>query len=205
MVYKNQLLLSFLLAALIMVLSGCADKKDSASSCLVQLDAEKYQAVAENTNCSDYHRASGYLGMAGMSFSNFMKKGASDNLTKTLTISKLDNASDYSTGTRDYITKALCLVGPDNLTSSSRCTGLTGSGTRGVPEKEISFFGLLGDLIYLNYGMLDNDSNGTISTTESNNFTNLQSGFDSSGGGTTLNTSNHNWEIISSNNRYVLD
>ena len=205
MVYKNQLLLSFLLAALITVLSGCADKKDSASSCLVQLDAEKYQAVAENTNCSDYHRASGYLGLAGMSFSNFMKKGASDNLTKTLTISKLDNASDYSTGTRDYITKALCLVGPDNLTSSSRCTGLTGSGTRGVPEKEISFFGLLGDLIYLNYGMLDNDSNGTISTTESNNFTNLQSGFDSSGGGTTLNTSNHNWEIISSNNRYVLD
>ena len=43
MVYKNQLLLSFLLMALITVLSGCADKKDTASSCLVQLDAEKYQ------------------------------------------------------------------------------------------------------------------------------------------------------------------
>ena len=212
MVYKNQLLLSFLLVALITVLSGCADKKDSASSCLVQLDAEKYQTVAENTNCSNYHRASGYLGMAGMSFSNFMKKGASDNLTKTLTISNLDNASDYSKGTRNYITKALCLVGPDNLTTSSRCSTETkGKGRTGreeielVSEREISFFGLLGDLIYLNYGMLDNDSNGTISTTESNNFTNLQSGFDSSGGGTTLNTSNHNWEIISSNNRYVLD
>ena len=91
-----------------------------------------------------------------------MKKGATDNLTKTLTISKLDNASDYSTGTRNYITKALCLVGPDNITSSSRCTGLTASGSRGVPEREISFFGLLGDMIYVNYGVLDNDLNGTI-------------------------------------------
>jgi len=198
MVYKNQLLLSFLLAALITVLSGCADKKDSASSCLVQLDAEKYQAVAENTNCSDYHRASGYLGMAGMSFSNFMKKGASDNLTKTLTISKLDNASDYSTGTRDYITKALCLVGPDNLTSSSRCTGLTGSGTRGVPEKEISLFGLIGDLIYVNYGVLDNDSNGTISTTETKAFSSMPSSATN-----TIYTDNITYEVIAGSDVYI--
>ena len=174
-ILKNRAVFVLLLISLVSAFSGCADKKDSASSCLVQLDAEKYQAVADNTNCSDYHRASGYLGLAGMSFSNFMKKGASDNLTKTLTISKLDNASDYSTGTRDYITKALCLVGPDNLTSSSRCTGLTGSGTRGVPEKEISLFGLIGDLIYVNYGVLDNDSNGTISTTETKAFSSMPS------------------------------
>jgi len=193
------------LGALLFALVGCADKKDSSGSCMIQLNAEQYQSVAENTNCSNYERASGYLGLAGMSFSNFMKKGASDNLTKTLTISKLDNASDYSKGTRNYITRALCLVGPDNITSSSRCTGLTASGSRGVPEREISFFGLLGDMIYVNYGMLDNDSNGKISTEESNNFTNLQSGFNSSGGGTDFKTTNHNWEIISSGNRYVLD
>jgi len=193
------------LGALLFALVGCADKKDSSGSCMNQLNAEQYQSVAENTNCSNYERASGYLGLAGMSFSNFMKKGASDNLTKTLTISKLDNASDYSKGTRNYITRALCLVGPDNITSSSRCTGLTASGSRGVPEREISFFGLLGDMIYVNYGMIDNDSNGKISTEESNNFTNLQSGFNSSGGGTDLKTTNHNWEIISSGNRYVLD
>jgi len=193
------------LGALLFALVGCADKKDSSGSCMIQLNAEQYQSVAENTNCSNYERASGYLGLAGMSFSNFMKKGASDNLTKTLTISKLDNASDYSKGTRNYITRALCLVGPDNITSSSRCTGLTASGSRGVPEREISFFGLLGDMIYVNYGMIDNDSNGKISTEESNNFTNLQSGFNSSGGGTELNKTNHNWEIISSGNRYVLD
>ena len=75
---------------------GCSDKKDSSSSCLNQLNEEKYQQVAENSNCSNYHRGSGYLGMAGMSFSNFLKKGAADNLTKTLGIQNLDNASDYS-------------------------------------------------------------------------------------------------------------
>ena len=210
MVLKNQLRLICLTVVMISGLIGCADKKDTASSCLIKLDAEKYQEVAENTNCSDYHRASGYLGQAGMSFSNFMKKGAADNLTKTLTISKLDNASDYTTGYRNYVTKALCLVGPDNVTSSSRCTGLTGTGTRGVPEKEISLFGLIGDMIYVNYGMLDNDSNGTVSATEIDNFSSLQSGytssFTSSGGGTTINKTNHNWEIILDNtSRFVLD
>ena len=150
------------LGALLFALAGCADKKDGSASCMNKLNAEQYQSVAENTNCSNYERASGYLGLAGMSFSNFMKKGATDNLTKTLTISKLDNASDYSKGNRNYITKALCLVGPDNVTSSSRCSGLTASGSRGVPEKEISLFGLIGDLIYVNYGVLDNDSSGTI-------------------------------------------
>mgnify|MGYP001315454469 CR=1 FL=1 len=114
-ILKHHLLTCLFLKALIIILSGCSDKKDSASSCLTQLDAEQYQAVAENTNCSNYHRASGYLGMAGMTASNFMKKGASDNLTKTLTISKLDNASDYSKGTRNYITRALCLVSVDNI------------------------------------------------------------------------------------------
>ena len=193
------------LGALLFALAGCADKKDGSASCMNQLNAEQYQSVAENTNCSNYERASGYLGMAGMSFSNFMKKGATDNLTKTLTISKLDNASDYSTGTRNYITKALCLVGPDNITSSSRCTGLTASGSRGVPEREISFFGLLGDMIYVNYGVLDNDSNGEISPTESNSFSNLtnQSQFNNGGGGTTIETDNYTWEVITSSNRYV--
>ena len=193
------------LGALLFALAGCADKKDGSASCMNQLNAEQYQSVAENTNCSNYERASGYLGLAGMSFSNFMKKGATDNLTKTLTISKLDNASDYSTGTRNYITKALCLVGPDNLTSSSRCTGLTASGSRGVAEREISFFGLLGDMIYVNYGILDNDSNGIISPTESSNFSNLtnKDDFNSSGNGTTINPDNNTWEVITSSNRYV--
>ena len=191
MVLKNHLQLICIIVVMIAGLIGCADKKDTASSCLKKLDAEMYQEVAENTNCSDYHRASGYLGQAGMSFSNFMKKGATDNLTKTLTISKLDNASDYTTGYRNYLTKALCLVGPDNLTSSSRCTGLTGTGTRGVPEKEISLFGLIGDLIYVNYGILDNDSNGVISKTETQSFSSMESSATN-----TIYTDNITYEII---------
>ncbi len=70
------------LGAILFALAGCADKKDGSASCMNQLNAEQYQSVAENTNCSNYERASGYLGLAGMSFSNFMKKGASDNFGK---------------------------------------------------------------------------------------------------------------------------
>ena len=85
-----------ILVLITLAMFGCSDKKDSSSSCLNQLNEEKYQQVAENSNCSNYHRGSAYLGMAGMSFSNFLKKGAADNLTKTLGIQNLDNASHYS-------------------------------------------------------------------------------------------------------------
>ena len=90
-----------ILVLLTLVMFGCSDKKDSSSSCLNQLNEQKYQQVAENSNCSNYHRGSGYLGMAGMSFSNFMKKGAADNLTNTLGIQSLDKAYDYSQGNRN--------------------------------------------------------------------------------------------------------
>ena len=180
------------LGALLFALAGCADKKDGSASCMNLLNAELYQSVAEQTNCSNYERASGYLGLAGMSFSNFMKKGATDNLTKTLTISKLDNASDYSKGTRNFFTKALCLVGPDNITSSSRFT------SRGVPEREISFFGLLGDMIYVNYGVLDNDSNGTITSGETSSFSSMESSAT-----TTIYTDNITYEIIAGTSVYI--
>ena len=187
------------LGALLFALAGCADKKDGSASCMNQLNAEQYQSVAENTNCSNYERASGFLGLAGMSFSNFMKKGASDNLTNTLGITSLDSSKNYTSGNRKYLTKALCLVGPDNITSSSRCTSETkGTGTRGVPEREISFFSILGDMIYLNYGVLDTDLNGDISKTETDNF----SGSSSSTTNNSI-TSNSTFEIIKSSNRYI--
>ena len=183
---------------------GCSDKKDSSSSCLNQLNEEKYQQVAENSNCSNYHRGSAYLGMAGMSFSNFLKKGASDNLTKTLGIQSLDNASHYSAGNRDYITKALCLVGSDNFTSSSRCSGYEKrSGSRTNYDMEISLFGLIGDMIYVNYGILDANLDGTISTTETNNFSALQTGAMDNGTATTLKSDNYTWEVVTSSSRYI--
>ena len=69
------------------LLASCGDKKESAQSCSIQLDEQKYSKVSENENCTNYERASGYLGQAGVSFANFLKTGATENLTKTLGIS----------------------------------------------------------------------------------------------------------------------
>ena len=82
---------------------SCADTQDSGQSCEVKLDEQKYQSVAENTNCSNYERGSGYLGQAGVSFSNFLQTGAADNMTKTLGIEKLSSPTDYTTGNRDTL------------------------------------------------------------------------------------------------------
>ena len=66
----------FLLLILVTLpLASCADKKDTAR-CSVQLDEQKYSTVADNSGCTNYQRASGYLGQAGVSFGNFLKTGA---------------------------------------------------------------------------------------------------------------------------------
>jgi len=189
------MLLLFLPLALI----SCADKKESAQSCAVQLDEQKYSTVAENTNCTNYERGSAYLGQAGVSFENFLKTGATDNLTKTLGISKLSSATDYTTGNRGYVTKALCLIGANTIVTSSRCGG--SSRTRSNDEVEISMFANIADLIYLNYGVLDTDSNGTVSPTETNAFSNT-SGVSSSGGGTGL-SSYSRYEVVAGNTSYI--
>ena len=118
------------------MITSCADKKESAQSCSVQLDEQKFVKVSENTNCSNYERASAYLGRAGMSFSNFLKSGASDNLTKTLGIEKLSSPTDYTTGNRAFATNALCLIGANTFLTSSRCN--SNSRTRNSDELEIS-------------------------------------------------------------------
>ena len=189
------MLLLFLPLALI----SCADKKESAQSCAVQLDEQKYSTVAENTNCTNYERGSAYLGQAGVSFENFLKTGATDNLTKTLGISKLSSATDYTTGNRGYVTKALCLIGANTIVTSSRCGG--SSRTRSNDEVEISMFANIVDLIYLNYGVLDTDSNGIVSTDETNAFSNT-SGVSSSGGGTGL-SSYSRFEVVAGNTSYI--
>ena len=191
------MLLLFLPLALI----SCADKKESAQSCAVQLDEQKYSTVAENENCSNYERGSAYLGQAGMSFANFLKTGATDNLTKTLGISKLSSATDYTTGNRGYVTKALCLIGADAFVTSSRCNG--SSRTRSTDELEISMFANIADFIYLNYGVLDNDSNGTLSDTEVEGFTKLQTGGISVDGlGTGLAAYNR-FEVVAGSSTYI--
>jgi len=203
-----RLLLLFLLP---FVLASCGDKKESAQSCSIQLDEQKYSKVSENENCTNYERASAYLGRAGMSASNFLKTGATDNLTKTLGIKKLSPddptsaPTDYETGNRLYVTKALCLIGANVFVTppSTRCPGET-LRTRSTDELEISMLANIADFIYLNYGVLDNDSNGTLSDTEVEGFTKLQtSGISVEGLGTGLAAYNNNYEVVIGDNHYI--
>jgi len=180
---------------------SCADTQDSGQSCEVRLDEQKYKSVADNTNCSNYERASGYLGQAGVSFNNFLKTGAADNMTKTIGIKKLSSPTDYTTGNREYITNALCLIGANNFLTSSRCNG--SSRTRTTNEIEISMFANIADFLYLNYGVLDNDSNGTISSTEGAAFTKLNtSGISVEGLGTGLSAYNR-YEVVAGSAHYI--
>jgi len=187
------------------VLASCGDKKDSAQSCSIQLDEERYSIVSENENCSNYERGSGYLGRAGMSSANFLKTGATDNLTKTLGISKLSSPTDYTTGNRGYVTKALCLIGADTFTSSSsRCPGASPrTGSSG--EVEISMLANIADFIYLTYGFFDNDSNGTLSSDEMSGAMALNDDNISvtDGMGTGLATYHNNFEVVIGDNHYI--
>ena len=191
-----RLLLLFFLP---LVLASCGDKKESAQSCSIQLDEQKYSTVAENENCPNYERASAYLGQAGMSLANFLKTGATDNLTKTLGISKLSSPTDYKTGNRGFVTEALCLIGPNTIVESIRCRG--SSRSRSTDEVEISMFANIGDMIYLSYGVLDNDSNGDITSTEISAFTDT-SGVSSSGGGTSLSLYSR-YEVVAGSTSYI--
>ena len=191
----------FLLLSLSLV--SCTDKQESAQSCAVLLDKEKYSTVAANTNCTNYERGSAYLGQAGVYFGNFLKEGATDNLTKTLGIKKLTSPTDYRTGNRGHITDALCLIGANTFTSSARCPGASKRGGSSG-EIEISLFANIADLIYLNYGVLDNDSNGTISDSESKDFTKLKTqGIDTKGMGTGLAAYNDNFEVVIGTSHFI--
>ena len=182
-------------------LVSCADTQDSNQSCEVKLDEEKYKSIAENTNCSNYERASGYLGQAGISFSNFLETGAADNMTKTIGIKKLSSPTDYTTGNRGYITNALCLIGANNFLTSDRCN--SSSRSRTTDEREISMFANIADFLYLNYGVLDNNSDGTISSEESAAFTKLKTeGISVDGLGTGLAAYN-TFEVVIGPNHYI--
>jgi hypothetical protein len=64
-------------------------------------------------------------------------------------------------------------------------------------------FANIADFIYLNYGVLDNDSNGTISSSESSGFTKLQTtGISVDGLGTGLSVDNR-FEVVAGSNHYI--
>jgi hypothetical protein len=62
-------------------------------------------------------------------------------------------------------------------------------------------FANIGDLIYLSYGVLDNDSNGDITSTEISAFSNT-SGVNSSGGGTGLSLYSR-FEVVAGSTSYI--
>jgi len=199
--FMNSIVRILTLLLIQFTLVSCGDTQDSGQSCEVRLDEQKYQSVAENTNCSNYERASAYLGQAGVSFNNFLKTGAADNMTKTIGIKKLSSPTDYTTGNRAHITNALCLIGANTFLTSDRCNG--SSRSRTTDELEISMFANIADLLYLNYGVLDNDSNGTISSTEGAAFTKLKTeGIDTAGLGTGLAPYN-TFEVVIGSNHYI--
>ena len=202
-----RLLLLFFLP---LVLASCGDKKESAQSCSIQLDEQKYSKVSENENCTNYERASAYLGRAGMSFSNFLKPGATDNLTKTLGIEKLSPddptsaPTDYTTGYRKYATEALCLIGANTFVESIRCS-YGSRRNRSSDELEISISANIADFFYLSYGVLDNDLNGTLEGSEIEGFTKLQTeGIDTEGLGTGLVAYNR-FEVVTGSSTYIAD
>jgi hypothetical protein len=62
----------------------------------------------------------------------------------------------------------------------------------------------IADFIYLNYGVLDNDSNGTLSDTEVKGFTELQTdGISVDGLGTGLASYNDRFEVIIGTNHFI--
>ena len=193
------------------LLASCGDKKESAQSCSIQLDEQKYSKVSENENCTNYERASAYLGRAGVSFSNFLKPGATDNLTKTLGIEKLSPddptsaPTDYTTGNRKYVTEALCLIGANAFVTSDRCpTGGTAR-SRSTDELEISMFANIADFIYLNYGFFDNDSNGILDSDEMSGAMALNDDNISvtDGMGTGLAAYHNNYEVVIGDNHFI--
>jgi hypothetical protein len=202
--FLKTILRLLLLCFLPFVLASCGDKKDSAQSCSIQLDEEKYSKVSENENCSNYERGSGYLGRAGMSSANFLKTGATDNLTKTLGISKLSSPTDYTPGNRGFLTKALCLIGANTFVTSSRCSNGS-SRTRSTDELEISMLANIADFIYLTYGFFDNDSNGIFAPNEISGAMALNDDDISAvdGMGTGLAAYHNNYEVVIGDNHYI--
>jgi len=166
---------TLILLLFVFSLAACSDDKTAENSCKTQLDNSEFQAIIDNEGCSNYERASAYLGRAGFSFANFMKDGASNNFSTTLGIDS--NWNDNTTGVQNDYTNAICLVGSDNFVNSNCKNNEVKRDTtvaRKGEDLEISFFGLMGDLILKTYGNLDTDHDGTISSSEQNAFTGVK-------------------------------
>ncbi len=148
------------------VFTACGS--ESSSDCLTSLDNREFAAVSDNTSCSDYHRASAYLGRAGFLFENFLAANASANYRHALGIP--DSATVFSTWEgKTYYDAAIALTENPTLKSNGKLTD------EGKQLTEIHFFTSLAALMAQNYITLDQDANGTISEAEKNSFSKVNS------------------------------
>ena len=165
-----------------LILVSCSE--DSSENCQKVLDESRFAEVVKDKSCDTYERGSAYLGLAGFGFSSFLKEDASDNFSETLGLDayteeneNLDDWKDPDVGVLQYYEKALCLVGPtafvESLVADGKCDE---SGARDLTvarprrDLEISFFGLLGELIVRTFGELDANRDGDVDEDEQNGF-----------------------------------
>ncbi|MDX2470118.1 MAG: hypothetical protein QNL04_06025, partial [SAR324 cluster bacterium] len=156
---------------------------DSSSDCVTALDNREFASVSENTSCSDYQRASAYLGRAGFLFQNFLASGASSNYRHALGIA--DSVTVYSTSDqKTYYEAASVLSGED---TGDNYDGLT----RSNALIEIHYFTSLAALMGQTYIELDQDANGTISESEKNDYSKVRDADDSDLGTNDITTTDY--------------
>ena len=178
----------------LLVLSACS--QDAASDCQALLDQKKFTAVSENSSCSDYQRASAYMGRAGFLFENFLADGATDNFRDALGVPA--SATDYDTWDgATYYTEALRLTGEDvgdEYYGLSRTNDLI----------EIHYFSTLASLLAETYIDLDSDGNGEVAETEINDFTQIRATDDDDYGSNDIAASDI-FQITTSGTVYLLN
>ena len=176
-------------------LAGCASA-DKDTSCTQRLDEKSFVSVSEDTSCSDYQRASAYLGRAGFLFENFLKSDAADNYRSTLGVASSVTSWDTWEG-KTYYQNAMQLSGDE-----------TGDQYEGVSRAndliEIHLFSSLGAMLAELYIGIDTDADGTFAQTEINTLTNIRSSSDSAYGKNDISTTN--WlQIVNSGTVYLVN
>ncbi|MBF0350574.1 MAG: hypothetical protein HQM11_06055 [SAR324 cluster bacterium] len=170
--------MALILGLQILILPGCAEDEGS-TTCKDRLNQKQYSSVANDRRCSNYERASGYLGMAGFGFAPFLDARGNQNFSRIMGLSEYDGVHKdldgwkSDTGVLRPYEEAMCLVGPqklvDSLVDQEKCSvsGYRKNETsRSRLDIEIFIFGILGELALRTFGELDRDRNGEISSTE---------------------------------------
>jgi len=193
-----------IMGIIVLLFSGCADESvDGGEDCQTNLDNRQFQAVADNSACSYYHRGSAEMGLGGFLFENFLAEDADSNFAAALGLTAGGCSASGSES----------LVGSYNSTPQrrflraqywSRTKPQADGITRGNDTIEISYFSTLAEIIAETYCRLDANLDGTISATENKSFTQINIG-SSSVGSSNLNASTGLYQIVASGVPWLCD